>query len=1130
MKKIYLFFLLQTATLAAFATHIFGGELTYTHLGNNIYQLRLVVYRDCGPSNTNGTGFDAAPAIGIYNFGGSLFGKVTASLSNAVVSEVPISLNDPCLSVPAELCVEKAVYTVNASLPFSSAGYTVSYQRCCRNNSIDNLVNPSNAGITLTTRIPGTDMVQIQNNSPIFTSQPPVALCLGSEFVYEMGATDSDGDSLVYSFCDPFLGGTSTTPTPNPPTAPPYTPVSWFAGYSTNYPIASSPAMVINPVSGVITGVANQIGTYAVAVCVAEYRDGVLLNTIRRDYQFNVVLCDPTTTAAITVPSFTSTCLGSTVTFNNASLNANTYHWDFGVADSTSDTSNVFQPSFIFPAIGTYTITLITNPGLDCADTTQVNFTVHPIPVANPLPVDPICVGESFQLQAENVPGASFQWTGPMGYFSNQQNPSVNTNNYLQSGNYNLIASYPGCSSAPSSVYVTVNIIPNANPTNGGAACVGGNIQLIGNNLQNISYLWSGPNGFTSNIQSPALNGVNESFEGYYYLQITLNNCVSPLDSTFVTVLEEPSTQAAYAGPLCQGDSLILSCDPIAGANYQWSGPNGFSSNELSPVIPNANFGVQGTYSVVVVSASCPSLASAVNVVVNPIPTLNINPMDLDWCVGETLSFSANASANVNYNWEGPNGFVSSDVQPSLELTDINQSGVYLVQVEANGCYSTVENILLNVYPIPTGLINVNTPICEGETLTFQAIVNSPAPASYQWNLSNIAYSSTNASDAINNATLSMNDDLELWITQNGCTSLPISADVIINPIPVITFNGETVYCQGEQLTINANAQVNSNWSWSGPLGLTGTGGAIVLNNVQVNQSGFYSFTATALGCVSQVTSIEVTVNPTPETIIITPDSSICIGESITLSLSGVDNAIWPNGTITPSYTFQPTGDTQIQAIGIDANGCVDDDFIDVIVYQPFVNIIYANPWHVEIEEAVGGYYPLLSSFLAVSNVPQLNWNFNDTTDTYTAPTQDTVYHIYENPGSYTLEVTAEVDGCFAYDTLFVETYAESQLGCDDTTTFCALGEIPNVVSPNADGFNDVFFVPNRYMREWHVNIFNRWGSLVGTIEKGNEYRMIPYDYWDPKEAAAGVYYYEYQGEGLDYIPYQGSGWFHVTK
>jgi hypothetical protein len=52
----------------------------------------------------------------------------------------------------------------------------------------------------------------------------------------------------------------------------------------------------------------------------------------------------------------------------------------------------------------------------------------------------------------------------------------------------------------------------------------------------------------------------------------------------------------------------------------------------------------------------------------------------------------------------------------------------------------------------------------------------------------------------------------------------------------------------------------------------------------------------------------------------------------------------------------------------------------------------------------------------------------------------------------------------------------------------------------------------------------------VGTIEKGNEYRMIPYDYWDPKDAAAGVYYYEYQGEGLDYVPYQGAGWFHVTK
>ena len=1130
MKKTVIFFLLFFTTIVSSATHIFGGELTYTHLGNNIYELRLVVYRDCGPSNTNGTGFDAAPAIGIYNYGGTLFTTVTASLSNAVVSEVPISLNDPCLAVPAELCVEKAVYTVNVTLPFSTQGYTVSYQRCCRNNSIDNLVNPINAGITLTTRIPGTDMVQIQNNSPIYTSQPPVALCLGSDFVYEMGATDADGDSLVYSFCDPYLGGTTTAPTPNPPSAPPYTPVSWFAGYSTNYPIASSPAMAINPVTGVITGMANQIGTYAVAVCVAEYRDGVLLNTIRRDYQFNVVLCDPTTTAAITVPSFASTCLGSPVTFNNVSLNASSYHWDFGVADSTNDTTNVFQPTYTFPEAGTYTITLITNPGLDCADTTQVNFTVYPIPIAEALPVVSVCVGTPFSLQAVNVTGATFQWTGPMGYFSNQQNPTVNTNNYLQSGNYNVIASYPGCSSLPSTVAVVVNIIPNANPLNGGAACVGGNIQLIGNNLQNISYAWSGPNGFSSTIQSPLLNGVNESFEGYYYLQITLNNCVSPLDSTFVNVLQEPSTQASYQGPLCIGDSLVLTCDPIAGATYQWSGPNGFSSNALSPVIPNANMGLQGTYSVVVVSASCPSLASAVNVVVNPIPAVNINPMDLDWCVGETANLGANSSLNVNYNWEGPAGFVSNENFPSLLLTDVNQSGVYMVQGEANGCYSTVENVLLNVYPIPTGLINVNTPICEGETLTFQAIVNSPAPATFQWNLSNTGFTSINAQDQISNSTLNMNDDLELVITQNGCSSEVIAADVVINPIPVITFGGETAYCQGAQMTLNANAQVPSNWSWNGPLGLTGTGSAVVLNDIQVNQSGFYTFTATALGCVSQATSIEVVVHPEPITEIVVADSSICFGQTITLALSGVPLAVWPNTQLAASYTFQPTSNTLITVYGVDANGCIDEDEITVVVHQPMVDIVYANPWHIEIQEAVGGYYPLLTSFLAVSNVPLLTWNFNDTTDFVTVSTLDTIYHIYENPGSYTLEVMAEVDGCYAFDTLFVETYAESQLGCDDTTTFCDLGEIPNVVSPNGDGSNDLFFVPNRYMRNWHVNIFNRWGGLVGAIEKGNEYRMIPYDYWDPKDAAAGVYYYEYQGEGLDYVPYQGSGWFHVTK
>ena len=67
MKKLYLFFLLLLTPLLSHSTHLIGGEMTYTCLGNNQYEIQLVIYRDCGPTNTNGTGFDILGNVAIYN-------------------------------------------------------------------------------------------------------------------------------------------------------------------------------------------------------------------------------------------------------------------------------------------------------------------------------------------------------------------------------------------------------------------------------------------------------------------------------------------------------------------------------------------------------------------------------------------------------------------------------------------------------------------------------------------------------------------------------------------------------------------------------------------------------------------------------------------------------------------------------------------------------------------------------------------------------------------------------------------------------------------------------------------------------------------------------------------------------
>lgn len=370
-----------------YATHIVGGDMFYTYLGNNEYEVTLTVYRDCGPGNVNGTGFDENAQIGIYTTGnGNLYQAQTMNLGNAEVEWVPVVLENPCFILPPDVCVERAQYTEVYTLPPSASGYTLVYSRCCRNSTIVNLDTPQDQGTSIVTYIPGSANDANINNSARFVNFPPVALCANAEFYFDASATDEDGDSLVYSFCDPYLGGDTQDPAPFPAQNLDLNTVDWAGGFNAINPVTSNPQLSINPVTGQMTGTATAIGRYALAICVTEYRNGVAINTIMRDFQFNVTLCDPNIVAS--TPQQTQFCSGDVITFQNTSINSTFYHWDFGVPGIDSDTSNVEEPTYTFPASGSFQVMLVANPGWPCADTSISTFTSYP-------PIDAaIIVGE----------------------------------------------------------------------------------------------------------------------------------------------------------------------------------------------------------------------------------------------------------------------------------------------------------------------------------------------------------------------------------------------------------------------------------------------------------------------------------------------------------------------------------------------------------------------------------------------------------------------------------------------------------------------------------------------------------------------------------------------------------------
>jgi len=92
---------------SGWATHLVGGEIYYTHLGGSQYLVTLKVYRDCGPANTLGTGFDDQVYIGLWDGNGNIDNSdvLTIPLTQSNVSNVPVVLGNPCGTPPPELCI-----------------------------------------------------------------------------------------------------------------------------------------------------------------------------------------------------------------------------------------------------------------------------------------------------------------------------------------------------------------------------------------------------------------------------------------------------------------------------------------------------------------------------------------------------------------------------------------------------------------------------------------------------------------------------------------------------------------------------------------------------------------------------------------------------------------------------------------------------------------------------------------------------------------------------------------------------------------------------------------------------------------------------------------------------------------
>ncbi len=401
-RKLYINLLLWFGALAvalpAEARHIVGGEVTYACIGqpdanNRTYRIQVSLYRD---ATTGGAEFDSnsgnGPTFEMTIFRGNQVYRTISILGSGLdITDFEIVDPDACVVYPTTVRNERGVYTTELTLPIINDTYTVSYQRCCRTDEIDNLVNPGEAGATYLVEIPPVAQ-QTCNSSPVFNNFAPVVICANTQLNFDHSATDADGDQLVYSLCEPYYGGGNMTSsqgganesfdgvTPNPESPPPYDPVVFRPPFSSTSPLLSSPTFSIDANTGLLRVNPTVLGVFVVCLSVQEYRNGQLIGEVRRDFQFNVVNCERVIEAKVTSEAaIDSLTLGyilfcgtkdiEVVNTSTDPRRVESIEWLLrgtteGTVSSVKDTVTATYPDY-----GLYPVSLVANPGLNCSDT-----------------------------------------------------------------------------------------------------------------------------------------------------------------------------------------------------------------------------------------------------------------------------------------------------------------------------------------------------------------------------------------------------------------------------------------------------------------------------------------------------------------------------------------------------------------------------------------------------------------------------------------------------------------------------------------------------------------------------------------------------------------------------------------
>ena len=646
----------------------------------------------------------------------------------------------------------------------------------------------------------------------------------------------------------------------------------------------------------------------------------------------------------LTATAGTGYTCGNTYLYSSLSStpSGTTFSWT-GPNGFTSTSSFATINNISFNKQGVYTVKATS---LGCATLiATANLTVQNNILTATAGTGYICGTTNLSANLSSTPsGTTFSWIGPNSYTSTSQYPTINNLSINNQGTYTITAIAPSCNAFVTTTSLT--ILPNT-----GTISFSGNTYECGTTtlafntpygtISPTAYLWTGPNGFSSTLNSPQIPIQSLANSGIYTIQATFSTCgVVTATATRTINPNYVSISGDISASLCPGQNVQLGTftGNNAHVTYSWAGPSGFTSTSINPnfILTPANIGV---YTVIANFTGCKT-TSATTLITTGNITVSAGISNSLVCPSNTVTLASNINGSstynnppsptaVSYQWSGPNGFSSTDRNPTLSNVIPINSGFYTLNaVISGGCVGTNTSIVsLNVRDNPEMQVYGNGAFCSGESTTIQA-----SPNNYLGN-TNVLYQWTGPdgfSSTLRNPTITSVGSGGVYTISatfsGGCSGTYTNlVHIFSRRKPSLTASNNAV-CLGNTIYLNSYSDYTprNSFFWQGPDNFNSTVQSPQIMNATNAKLGVYTVTLSQTSCPetsSATASVSLSNNCSTATScyagILQISSAPCPGGGVTLLTGNPNGGNYYNaGTGYSSLTFSWSGPNGFTATG----------------------------------------------------------------------------------------------------------------------------------------------------------------------------------------------------------------------